>query len=79
MPAQETALLCNYEDSNCKNCSTAVMLVFPKTQRNIGLAEPPLLPQAPLASAGWWEGGLRVMCCTCFHRTSCLSVQSAGV
>lgn len=60
MPVQETALFRNYEDNNCRDCSTAVMLVFPKTQRNIGLAEPPLLPQALLASAGWWEGGLRI-------------------
>lgn len=60
MPAQEIALLRNYEDNNRKDCSTAVMFVFPKTQRNIGLAEPPLLSQAPLASAGWLEGGLRV-------------------
>lgn len=60
MPAQETALLRDYEDNNHKDCSTAVMLIFPKTQRNIELAESPFLPQAPLASAGWQEGGLRI-------------------
>lgn len=43
MPAQEKALH-NYEDNDRKACATAVMLVFPKTQQNIGLAEPPLLP-----------------------------------
>lgn len=48
LPAPETALLHNYEDNHHKDCSTAVVFVFPKTQRNFGLAEPPLL-----GSGGW--------------------------
>lgn len=31
MPAQETALLRSYEDNNCKDGSTAVILVSSKT------------------------------------------------
>jgi len=62
MPAQETALLHNYKDNDHKDCSTAVVLVFPKTQRNIGLAEPRLLPRALPASAGWREGGAEGRC-----------------
>lgn len=44
LPAQETALLCKDEDSNHKDCSTAVRLVFLENQRNSGLTELPLLP-----------------------------------
>lgn len=59
MPARETALLPNYEDNNRNDCSTAVMLVFPKTWKNIGQAEPPLVPPARCGAAGGREGGLR--------------------